>query len=46
MLLAATVEYGPAALQYAVPVGSESPFWPHFASTWAKIRKRIAPVKL
>ncbi len=35
-----------AALQYAVPVGSESPFWPHFASTWAKIRKRIAPVKL
>ncbi len=35
-----------AALRTATPVGVESPFWPHFASTWAKLRKRIAPVQL
>jgi predicted metal-dependent phosphoesterase TrpH len=35
-----------AALRSAIPAGSESPFWPHFASTWAKMRKRIAPVQL
>lgn len=33
-----------AALAQARPVGKVSPFWPHLASTWAKIRKRIAPV--
>lgn len=35
-----------AALQAARPVGVVSPFWPHFASTYAKIRKRIRPVAL
>jgi len=35
-----------AALRAATPVGVESPFWPHLASTWAKVRKRIAPVAL
>lgn len=35
-----------AALALARPVGVVSPFWPHFASTWAKLRKRIAPVRL
>lgn len=33
-----------AALAQARPVGRVSPFWPHLASTWAKIRKRIRPV--
>lgn len=32
------------ALQQARPAGKESPFWPHFFSTWAKWRKRIRPV--
>jgi predicted metal-dependent phosphoesterase TrpH len=35
-----------AALQGAEPVGAESAFWPHFASTWAKWRKRAFPVAL
>jgi predicted metal-dependent phosphoesterase TrpH len=35
-----------AALALGVPVGEVSPFWPHLMSTWAKIRKRIAPVDL
>jgi predicted metal-dependent phosphoesterase TrpH len=35
-----------AALASSRPVGVVSPFWPHFASTYAKIRKRIVPVKL
>lgn len=35
-----------AALAQATPAGEVSPFWPHFMSTWAKIRKRIAPVTL
>jgi len=35
-----------AALAQAKPVGRVSPFWPHFASTYAKWRKRIFPVKL
>ncbi len=35
-----------AALRMARPSGSESPFWPHLASTWAKLRKRIAPVQI
>ncbi|MEZ4866840.1 MAG: PHP-associated domain-containing protein [Caldilineaceae bacterium] len=35
-----------AALQQAKAVGVVSPFWPHLASTYAKVRKRIAPVKL
>lgn len=34
------------ALQSAQPVGQISPFWPHLMSTYAKIRKRIVPVKL
>ena len=33
-----------AALALAQPCGVVSPFWPHLASTWAKIRKRISPV--
>ena len=32
-----------AALAQAQPIGVESPFWPHFASTYAKWRKRIVP---
>jgi predicted metal-dependent phosphoesterase TrpH len=32
------------ALAQAQPQGQVSPFWPHFASTWAKWRKRIRPV--
>ena len=32
------------ALQFARPMGKESPFWPHLMSTWAKWRKRIRPV--
>ena len=32
------------ALQLAKPMGKESPFWPHFMSTYAKWRKRIRPV--
>ena len=35
-----------AALVQARPIGVESPFWPHFASTYAKWRKRIFPVQL
>ena len=35
-----------AALRMARPSGSESPFWPHFASTWAKLRKRVAPMQI
>lgn len=35
-----------AALALAQPAGIVSPFWPHFMSTWAKIRKRIAPITL
>ncbi len=35
-----------AALRTAVPDGRESAFWPHFASTYAKLRKRVAPVRL
>ena len=34
------------ALEQAQPQGEESPFWPHFASTYAKWRKRIFPVRL
>jgi predicted metal-dependent phosphoesterase TrpH len=34
------------ALQSAQPAGQISPFWPHLMSTYAKIRKRIVPVKL
>lgn len=33
-----------AALAGAEPKGEVSPFWPHFASTWAKWRKRVLPV--
>jgi predicted metal-dependent phosphoesterase TrpH len=33
-----------AALAHAQPVGTVSPFWPHFASTYAKLRKRVRPV--
>ncbi len=32
------------ALQRGKPMGEESPFWPHFFSTYAKWRKRIKPV--
>lgn len=35
-----------AALTQAKVGGVVSPFWPHFASTYAKWRKRIAPVPL
>ncbi|MCB0106050.1 MAG: PHP domain-containing protein [Caldilineaceae bacterium] len=35
-----------AALASATPQGKIGPFWPHFASTYAKWRKRIAPVAL
>lgn len=35
-----------AALRHAQPQGTESPFWPHFASTYAKWRKRFFPVAL
>ncbi len=35
-----------AALAQARPGGSVSPFWPHFASTYAKWRKRIIPAVL
>ncbi|MCB0113237.1 MAG: PHP domain-containing protein [Caldilineaceae bacterium] len=34
-----------AALAQAQPQGEVSPFWPHFASTYAKWRKRLRPVK-
>ncbi len=34
------------ALTQATPQGAISPFWPHLASTYAKWRKRIAPVRL
>ena len=33
-----------AALQQARPAGELSPFWTHFASTYARWRKRIRPV--
>lgn len=33
-----------AALAGAEPTGEVSPFWPHFASTWAKWRKKLLPV--
>ena len=33
-----------AALAQAQPQGAVSPFWPHFASTYAKWRKRLLPV--
>lgn len=35
-----------AALAVSQPAGEVSAFWPHFASTWAKIRKRVAPIDL
>lgn len=35
-----------AALSKAKVGGAISPFWPHFASTYAKWRKRIAPISL
>jgi predicted metal-dependent phosphoesterase TrpH len=35
-----------AALQQAKPGGQVSPFWPHFASTYAKWHKRVLPVSL
>jgi predicted metal-dependent phosphoesterase TrpH len=35
-----------AALQQAQPGGLVSPFWPHFASTYARWRKRIVPISL
>ena len=35
-----------AALAAAIPAGEVSPFWPHFASTYARWRKRIVPVDL
>lgn len=34
------------ALAEATPRGTIGPFWPHFASTYAKWRKRIVPVEL
>lgn len=34
------------ALRQAEPQGTESPFWPHLASTYAKWRKRFFPVQL
>ena len=35
-----------AALKQAKPQGTTSPFWPHFMSTYAKLRKRLLPVTL
>ncbi len=35
-----------AALSHARACGKISPFWPHFASTYARWRKRILPVAL
>lgn len=35
-----------AALRKAKAAGEASPFWPHFASTYARWRKRILPVTL
>jgi predicted metal-dependent phosphoesterase TrpH len=35
-----------AALAAATPAGTVSPFWPHFASTYARWRKRVVPVTL
>jgi predicted metal-dependent phosphoesterase TrpH len=35
-----------AALRHAQVQGGESPWWPHLASTYAKWRKRIAPVSV
>jgi predicted metal-dependent phosphoesterase TrpH len=34
-----------AALAHAQPCGVKSPFWPHFASTYAKLYKRVFPVQ-
>jgi predicted metal-dependent phosphoesterase TrpH len=34
------------ALEQAQPQGAVSPFWPHFASTYAKWRKRFFPLTL
>ena len=34
------------ALEQAKPQGVFSPFWPHFASTYAKWYKRFFPVTL
>lgn len=41
-----TAESFLAALSNATPKGKIGPFWPHFASTYAKWRKRIVPVEL
>lgn len=35
-----------AALRAAQPAGGISPFWPHFASTYARWRKRLLPMEL
>lgn len=35
-----------AALTHAQPHGIMSPFWPHLASTYAKIYKRLFPIRL
>jgi len=35
-----------AALRQASPEGMVSPFWPHLASSWAKVRKRLRPISL
>jgi predicted metal-dependent phosphoesterase TrpH len=35
-----------AALRDARACGAVSPFWPHLASTWAKVRKRIGAVEI
>lgn len=35
-----------AALRHAAVRGSESPWWPHLASTYARWRKRIVPVRV
>lgn len=34
-----------AALSQAQPCGTESPFWPHLASTYAKVHKRLFGAK-
>jgi predicted metal-dependent phosphoesterase TrpH len=34
-----------AALAQAQPCGVKSPFWPHLASTYAKVHKRVFPVR-
>jgi predicted metal-dependent phosphoesterase TrpH len=35
-----------AALGAARACGQVSPFWPHLASTWAKVRKRVGTVEI